>query len=165
MKISVIQIVREHINSLRNFDTGKLGLEAIVILIILPLAAGIGASIAHPEVGEAERTGLILFFAVYGAALPIAIVQLPMIMRRRKGGYMASLGDLLAEETITNMSFGVVVCIAAISALMLDAVVDVMYMTTFLAYSHVALLLLTLRMVVKRLNIISVKEVEPKQPA
>ncbi len=161
MKISVIGIVTGHINSLRNFRTGKLGLEAIIIPLALPLLAGVGAALAHPEVGEIERTGLIVLFANFAAALPILMVLMPALVRQKLlDGSLVEQRRTLTGETVTNVAFGVVVCLAAIPVLMLDTVVTVKYLTAFIAYSHVMLLLLTLRMVIKRVHVLVTKEVE-----
>lgn len=161
MKISVIGIITGHVNSLRNFRTGKLGLEAFVILLALPMLAGVGAALAHPEVGDIERGGLIVFFAIFAATLPLLMVQMPALPRRSfQDDSLTEQRRTLVRETTTNVAFGVVVCLAAIPGLMLDAVVAVKYMTAFIAYSHTMLLLVTLRMVIKRVHVLVTKEVQ-----
>ena len=160
MKFSVMAIVTDHIDTMKDFDTGKLGFEGIATLVALPLIAGIGAAVAHPELTEVERAALIVFFAMFAATLPILVLQMPRLLYERKeDGFMAELRAKMVSETVTNAAFGVVVSFAAISALMLDAVVTVKYMSVFLCYSHVLMLVLTLRMTAKRLYILVGKEV------
>ena len=168
-KINIFDICRDHINTLRNFDTKKVSIGDLVLFFVIPLPIGAGAVWVHGSMKNTEVTVLVTAFSIFTALLFNLLLLTFDLISKTDGSsddFMIRLKMLLLQQTYNNISFCILVAITAIGLLLiylLDSrlgfsIDQVEYVISFGVYYLTTLFLLTLLMILKRVHILLSKE-------
>jgi hypothetical protein len=156
-KIDVGRIITDHIDTLRDFRTGRRKKGDFVLFFILPLVAG---AFAVLFVDAAKATGILLTSLSVFAALLFNLLLLvyESIQRARSEPSPDRLKIRILREVYANISFCIIVAVLAIVLLLagplrarLSSIAQVL---VFLIYYLVGVFILTLLMVLKRVHIL-----------
>lgn len=168
-KINIGPIVLDHFHTLRNYITGRLQATDFLILFGAPIALAAVAALRGFSLHSLAVNALVASFSVFAAIL---LALLPMIFsfvqsteRKTTDSLLATRRRLL-REIIANICFAiliavVVVAIALISLSTLKKDQDpVSELSTFLLIAGSAIFLLNMLMVVKRMYLLMLNELD-----
>ena len=170
-KINVLNICRDHLDTLRNFETEKVSVGDFVIFFVIPLPVSGGAIFIHGSMQSTEVTVLVTAFSIFTALLFNLLLLTFDLISKTDGlsdEFMVKLKMLLLQQTYSNISFSILVAIAAIGLLLiylLDSrlsfsISQIEYIISFGVYYLTTLFLLTLLMILKRVHALLSREMK-----
>ncbi len=170
-KIDVIPILRDHIQTLRDYTTGKLSYSDILLFFFLPLVlAGFGAW-EKVQLRAVAVTGVLTASSLFVALLLNLLVMVLTYLRTTQGDpsdQSPRLRKTFLREIATNLSFSILVALAivatALGALfgLGDSNTDLKIgvVPTFLLVAGASTLVLSLLMILRRMYTLILNEFE-----
>ena len=160
-KINVVRIVRDHLNTLRDYRTGKLDRGDFVLFYICPIIFGAGLCL-WPKLLDATLINvLIQAFAILVGLLLNLLVLIFTAIRRESQRTSDPNESLKSEtkikilwETFANLSYSVLIGLI-IALLLLVALLHrpvIVIVANFLIYAGSLNFVLTLLMILKRVH-------------
>ena len=170
-KINVLKICKDHVGTLRDFDTKKFSIGDLALFFVVPLVIGVVATFVHGSMGSTEVTVLVTAFSIFTALLfNLLLLTFDLISKTDDSSdeFMVKLKMLLLQQTYNNISFSILVAIAAIGLLLiylLDSrlsfsMSQIEYIISFGVYYLTTLFLLTLLMILKRVHALLSREMK-----
>jgi hydrogenase-4 membrane subunit HyfE len=162
MKIGVSRIVIDHLNTLRNAETGRIALFDLVIFFLLPIFGGLASLLLRGSVTDEFYNVSITFFGIFIALLLNVQVAIFGIFLRKwdspRDDRLAEIKlsklvqrNLLLKEVNANISYLILTsCLALVFFLIMfskDYETGIYPALSVVLYCH---FMLTLLMVVKR---------------
>lgn len=158
-KINIGRIVTNHLKTLRNDNTGKVGLDDIITFLILPIIGASGLSYFHIELNDSATNIIITTLSILVGLLFNVIVIIFDIIKRDS---TKKLKNQLLNELLTNISYSIVLSILIISITLLTFI-DNCYLkigATWFVYFLIGNYFLTVLMILKRMYIMFVNELD-----
>jgi amino acid transporter len=165
--INIWLIVRDHIETWKNYDTGRTSIEDILVFVVTPFLAapflvfGLNFRLDAPAINV-----LITSLSVFSALLFNLLLLIFDILRKESGEQKRSaLRRQFLSYIYSNISFGILTAVVSIAMLLL------LFIKTNLPYFTEAVnlavdflvinFILTMLMIVKRVHILLRKEIPP----
>ncbi len=169
-KINVSDIIKAHFATLYNHATKKMSVWDVTLFILLPGIAAIFLVCAGIYITENAINVLITAFSIFAALLLNLLLLLFDIARKRQEGQNGLKFDLI-KEIYSNISFAILLSMAVVVLLLLGELKlqQVIHLSSlhqvsknvanFIIYYLVIEFLLTMLMVLKRVNSLLAKEI------
>lgn len=158
-KINIGKIITRHLKTLRNDNTGKVGRDDVFTFLILPILGASGLSYFHIELNDSATNIIITTLSILVGLLFNVIVIIFDIIKRDNS---KKLKNKLLNELLTNISYSIVLSILIISITLLTFI-DNSYLklgATWFAYFLIGNYFLTVLMILKRMYIMFVNELD-----
>ncbi len=158
-KINCLEIIKEHLQTLRSHNTGQVLLWDISLFYVLPLLGILLAIYFAPS--EALANVLITSLSVFAALLfNLLLLTLDTIRKQKESDVKDNILLKLLKETYSNIAYATLVALVAICFLMIPYFVQlkdhprlqVIVWSTI--YYLIINFMLTLAMILKRMNVI-----------
>ena len=174
-KINIRNIIAAHLNTLRNYDSGRYRPADFILFFILPAMAAASALFFGAKPGDGLHTSLILFAGLNGVAMVGALSLLLNMANDAHSNACAQNAYTpvrlkLIVETHANVSYSLLVSFVLATAAVFRAVVEqhdgqaapasLRQATTFVCIYLTFNLALSLLMVLRRLNVLLTKQLE-----
>ena len=165
-KINVANIIRDHISTLRDYQTKRLARSDIFLFFGIPLlVAGLALCFCGIMTGTIT-TLLTTSLSIFAALLfNLLLLLYEAIRKEEKPGNTNKLRKPFLKEIFNNISFSILISVLAIILLLVYSQIEtavVRSIITFLCYNFVTTFILTLMMILKRTHILMSKEIEEK---
>ena len=162
-KLNVWGVVRDHIGTLRNFDTGRYSPGDILLFIVIPAIFAAGLTWLRIKITEQIANGLITALSVFAGLLFNLLLLIYDIVQKDQGAAdNAKLQRLFLKEIYANISFCILISITSIILLSVFAfgitVNALAFALCFVIYFFLAVFVFTLLMVLKRVHVLLSKE-------
>lgn len=160
-KINVTQIIKDHVETLRNYNSLKLSHSDFFVFFILP--ALISFSLLYYKICISNEARNILFTAlsVFTALLfNLLLLVFDIIQKKEENnGTITKLKFL--KEIYSNISFSILLSIVDIIVLAFTFFNNdyIYYAANFLNYYILTLFILTILMILKRVHLLLSKEI------
>lgn len=172
-KVNILCIWRDHLDTLRDFGTGERRGADVMLFFATPMLVVTLAIVIHGPMDGTEVAILITAFSIFAALLLNLLLLIFGLVRRNKSSddVLADQRIELLRETYSNISFCILISIAAIALLLLYlldsrhnfVIPGLDYLMSSFVYYMTTVFLLTLVMVLKRVHILLSKEIEDAQ--
>jgi hypothetical protein len=167
-KIDVRLILRDHIQTLRDYQTDKLLYSDFLLFFFLPLVLGGAAFWYNVRLRAIAATGLLTASALFVALLLNLLVMVLAFLRTTQGeptDESLHLRKKLLREITANLSFSILVALALVATALAglfglgdDPDLKIGRATTFLLITGASTLVLNLLMILRRMYVLIVKE-------
>jgi len=163
-KINVLNIVRDHISTLRDYKTKKVSISDLFLFSLSPALISVLFLVFSGVMDETMVTLLTTSLSIFAALLFNLLLIIYDAVRKEESLNSANnLRKPYLKEVFNNISFCILTSVLAIVLLLIYSQVSIFflqYLLTFFSYYLVALFILTLFMVLKRTHILLSKEIE-----
>lgn len=175
-KINPAKIVKDHILTLKGYDSGKYSIGDFIVFIILPLGIAGGLAYLLPksnttsseifdkQIVEILVTSLSIFAALL---FNLLLLVYDIVKKANQGEAYAVLKTRFLREIYANVSYSIFVSMLAV-VILLISLLGTSYQplriaVAFAVYFLVANFILTLFMILRRVHILLAKEFEKPQ--
>lgn len=164
-KIDISNIVKDHISTLKNYETDKYSLWDFVLFFFVPFLIGGGLVYFHFMLTKGIVNGLVTSLSIFAALLfNLLLLIYDIIQKTENSEGIKGLKTTFLRQIYTNISFCILVAISTVILLLisfLDIEIDLFHcILAFFVYYLVSLFILTLFMILKRIHILLSKEFE-----
>jgi hypothetical protein len=167
-KVNVFPLTRNHIDTLRNYDSNRRSVGDYLLFFVLPLIAGaILVWLGFGFRGDAVNGFLTTFSILVGLLLNLLVLVLTVALAQAPFTADAKMRKTLLQEIFVNICFAVLVSVVVV----VTALVALSYMrsepgattgkiATFILTSCTANFMLTMLMIIKRMYLAMRKELD-----
>ena len=158
-KINVVQIVKDHLDTLKNDNTKKPGNDDYFIFLILPLVLSTALLYFEIFLSEGAINIIITTLSILVGLLFNVIVLIFDIIKRDSS---IKLKNRILKQLLSNISFTILTSIVAIIFTLLTFI-DIFFLKIFfegVVYFLLFLFLFTVLMIIKRMYILFVNEID-----
>ena len=165
-KINVTEIVKDHLDTLRDYATGKIMIGDIIIFFIFPLLAALFVVfILQFLLTDAAANVLVTSLSVFSALLfNLLLLIYDIIRKEERHQKPKNKMPKFLKEIYSNISFSILIAVICIAILLLTFLdISNQYFNHFLSftvYFLVSLFILTLFMILKRIHVLLKKEID-----
>jgi hypothetical protein len=170
-KIDVRKIIRAHLATFHDADTtGRASIQDMLVFLGLPIAVAAILTWRNIGVASNQANTLITAMSVFGALLFNLLILIYDVAMRTdySSGGNARLRIMFVKEIHANIEFAILVAIISIVALVASTLETghwQLRVTGFVIYYLLGVFLLTLLMVLKRIHVLLVKEIDNNVPS
>jgi hypothetical protein len=167
-KIDVTPILRDHIQTLRDYKTDKLSYSDLLLFFFLPIVLGGVAIWKDVQIRAIAATGLLTASALFVALLLNLLVMVLAFLRTTQGDptdQSLQLRKTLLREITANLSFSILVALVLVATALTalfglgdDKDLKIGRAPTFLLITGASILVLNLLMILRRMYILILKE-------
>ena len=156
-KINIGRIVINHLQTLRNDNTNKIGVDDILTFLILPIIGASALSYFHVKLNDSATNIIISTLSILVGLLFNVIVIIFDIIKRDN---TKKVKNKLLNELLTNISYSIVLSILIITITLLTFIEDcnLQMGATWLVYFLIGNYFLTVLMILKRMYIMFANE-------
>jgi hypothetical protein len=150
-KINIGTIVKKHIGTLVNANTGKSGTNDIITFIVIPVAVALALCLLKIELCNDVINIIIVSLSIFVGLLFNLIILIFDIVKNNRTN---KTKNLLLEQILVNIAFTVLLSLAAIIATIFTYIRHHMYfklVMTGIVYYLLTLFIVTLLMILKRM--------------
>jgi hypothetical protein len=172
-KINPAKIIRDHILTLKNYDSHRYSMGDFIIFLILPIGIAGGLAYCIPksdknpnEILDKDVVGILITSLSIFAALLFNLLLLvyDIVKKANPDEPFAVLKTRFLKEIYANVSYSIFVSMLAVIILLISLLGTsndlIRIAATFLIYFLVANFILTLLMILRRVHILLSKEFE-----
>ncbi len=154
MKFNIFFILRDHFNTLRDFDlNNKISASDVFLFYFLPLCISSGLMAFCNNINDSINDNLIaIFITVFSIFIGLLLNLLVLNIDLKQKFQESKIKQIVAKQTFINISYGIVVSIlGVIFGLCTYLQIWVLpQIFTFLSYFIMVHFILTLFMIIKR---------------
>ncbi len=163
-KINISRIVKDHLATIKNYKTGKISLNDIVLFFLFPIIISF-IIVFNFILCKDIINILITSFSIFAALLFNLLLIIYDIINKHfnKEDRNLKLKKAFLKEIYSNISFSILVAIVIIVlclSLFIINKIPYRYFIEFIIYYVIVLFILTLFMVLKRIHSLLSKEIE-----
>jgi hypothetical protein len=164
-KISVREIISDHLDTLRAYDTKRRSVSDLVLFFIVPLILGILLARIRPQLTPELAGVLATSLSVFAALLfNLILLIYDIIDRTLDSPEAVNKKREFLNQIYSNVSFCILACILTLLILLLDFLNLIIWrwlqtLIAFGVYYMVGVFILTLFMVLKRIHVLMRREV------
>lgn len=158
-KINCKKIIQRHFKTLVNNNTGKSNLDDWITFFVLPLLAAVGIVIYNKSASANTINLIITALSIFvGLLINVLVLIFSLIQKETT----RTLKIEILEETISNISYTIVVSVIAIAFCFFTFIDNniVQEIVTGIVYFLVGHFFVTLMMIVKRMFLLFVNELD-----
>lgn len=157
-KINVMQIIRDHLKTLRRFPTDKPKWGDYAIFFVVPIGVAVALVISDVDLHHDAISVLITALAIFGGLLLNLLLLAHSIVKGAAELKRADLRHILVRELYSNIAYAILVSLVALVVLVVLEFSGTagLWPTTLtgVTYFLLAHFLLTLLMVLQRVHVI-----------
>lgn len=176
-KINIYQIAKDHIDTLKNYDTDKYSIEDFVLFFLFPFIISAILICVHSKLTDTFINLLVVSLSIFAALLFNLLILLYDIIKKeqpkdKEEGQKENikLKMIFLKQIYANISFCIFIAMIAIILLIVSSVnitntqsfslnaTKIGDVLAFFIYALLFLFILTLLMVLKRVHILLSKE-------
>jgi hypothetical protein len=158
-KINVLNIIRDHLNTLVNDNNKKPSTGDWLSFLILPVFFTIIMTIYFPVVSDGFADTLITILAIFvGLLINVTVLLFDLVKTNDKRG----IKRIVVSQTLTNISYIIVISIFTIICSLITKVdyFKVKELFTVFTYFLMFHILATLLMIIKRMYVLFKSEID-----
>lgn len=164
-KINISQIVKDHISTLKNYETGKYSFWDFVLFFFVPFLIGGVLVYFRFKLTKEIVNGLVTSLSIFAALLFNLLLLIYDIIRKTENSEgINGLKTTFLKQIYSNISFCILIAISTVILLLISflniEIALLHYILAFFVYYLVSLFILTLFMILKRVHILLSKESE-----
>jgi len=164
-KINISKIIKDHVSSLKDYNTGNYSCYDLLLFFGIPLLFTFILVYYNISLSENIISILITAFSIFAALLFNLLILIYDIIQRSKKD-VNKLKIKFIKEIYANISFSILVSIVLVFFLLSICFIETNQMWVlliplqFVIYYFTLLFLLTLLMILKRIHVLLSKEIE-----
>jgi len=158
-KINIIGIISNHLKTLYNENTGKLGLDDFVTFLLIPLIITVGLLFFDIRLTDSAITIIITTLSILVGLLFNVIVIIFDIIKRDN---TKKLKNRILNELLTNISFSIILSILIILVTLITYFTNkwICIISTGLVYFLLSIYFMTVLMILKRMYTLFINELD-----
>lgn len=176
-KINIYQIIKDHIGTLKNYESKKYSIEDFIIFFLFPFIISATLIYIQSKLTEGFKNILIVSLSIFAALLFNLLILIYDIIKRgqpnnkeEKHNETQKLKIVFLKQIYTNISFCIFISILTIILLVFSSInitishifslsiIEIGKVLAFFIYAFTLLFILTLFMVLKRVHVLLSKE-------
>jgi len=158
-KINIFNIITNHLKTLYNENTGKLGIDDFVTFLVIPLFVAFGLLYFNIHLTESAITIIITTLSILVGLLFNVIVIIFDIIKRDSS---KKLKNRILNELLTNISFSIILSIVIILITLITYFTNkwICIISTGLVYFFLCIYFMTVLMILKRMYVLFINELK-----
>jgi energy-coupling factor transporter transmembrane protein EcfT len=159
VKINIWQIVRSHLKTLRNHNTGKLGIDDYITFFILPFLGSSLLLFFSIKLNESAISIIITTLSILVGLLFNVIVIIFDIIKRDN---TKKVKNEILHQLLTNISYGILISILIIVLTLITYFSNcyVNLISTWFVYFLLGNFFMTILMILKRMYLLFLNELD-----